>query len=91
MQNVENQGDLKKVEVGDTVKVDVKSYASSKTLWFNALVTLSAIIEVLTQQPWVMSHAVLLVWLGSAVGVINIILRFLTISPVKLDPPVNTG
>lgn len=60
--------------------MDPKPFWESRTFWANALVALSAILLLATQQ-FELSERVL-EWLLFASGVTNILLRFVTSQPI---------
>ncbi len=70
------------MEVGKSVKVEVKSKWASKTLWFNVLYTVSEVLVVLLNAEWVVENPQVVAVLMSIQGVVNLILRFITTQPI---------
>ena len=63
---------------------DGKHPLKSKTLWLNGLTLLITAITAVAASPFVAENPKLVLWLGSVVSGLNIILRLLTTGPIQL-------
>lgn len=57
--------------------------ASSKTLIFNILVAAAAVFTALQGTDLIAAHPQAVAWIGSAIGVVNLGLRWLTVMPLS--------
>ena len=59
----------------------------SSTFWFNFLVTLIAVGELLLNQGWIAANPAAVAAITAIIGIINIVLRFKSKQPVALKNP----
>lgn len=78
MNNLQNR------ESGDTVKVKVKAWWTSKTLWFNVITLALQLVNVLTTSTIFADKVQVLEVLTLIQTVGNILLRFTTTQPLSL-------
>ena len=62
---------------------EVKSPLKSKTVWVNMLVIGGGVLAYVAGHELMVDNTAAVAALGVAVGVINVVLRFVTKSPVK--------
>jgi hypothetical protein len=62
----------------------MKSVFASKTVWFNVLTVLIAVIGTIIDSNFLSPNILKILGLVSAVG--NVILRFLTTQPISFNP-----
>lgn len=65
--------------------MNIKNWYESKTIIFNVATTLLGIVTLLGQNPYIQQNATLNGFVVAAVGVIGIILRFVTTGSVSLS------
>lgn len=56
----------------------------SRTFWANVITTLTGILGVIAGAEWIQSHPTVVAAIVSAIGVLNILLRAITVGPVSL-------
>lgn len=61
-----------------------KSFLASRTFWLNAVTTLIAVVTVISGSEWVKDYPGTATGLLFAVAVLNVILRFLTDTPISV-------
>lgn len=59
-----------------------KAWYLSRTLWLNLIGTVIAVLMAVLNQDWIADHPQLSAGIGSILGVLNILLRFLTSQPI---------
>lgn len=65
------------------VIVKAKSIFSSRTAWLGAVTTAIAIVTALQSQPWVADYPRVAAGCVAAIGVLTVVLRYLTASPIE--------
>jgi hypothetical protein len=63
-----------------------KSPLASKTVWLNALTLVAAVGLALLGTDLVKNHPQAVAWIGAAVAVANVVLRFVTSVPIEAKP-----
>ncbi|MEZ6097236.1 MAG: hypothetical protein R3C03_23935 [Pirellulaceae bacterium] len=66
------------------IRTQAKSLFESKTFWFNAATFIIAIIGLLMEQEWIKNNTQIVMYLGMASSIINVIIRSITNQPIKL-------
>lgn len=69
-------------EVSDPV--EIKSIFASKTFWLNAITTAVTVTGALLDLPYVKANPQVVLYLGAAVSILNILARIITVGPVAL-------
>lgn len=64
--------------------MESKQFWQSKTLWLNTFTVLVAILMLVQARPWVATLPLLEESLLLVVGILNILLRFVTSQPVRV-------
>lgn len=62
----------------------VKAVWQSKTMWVNAITTIVALLSTLMGQEFVSAHPSMVSALVMVIGILNVILRWVTDKPVTL-------
>ena len=68
-----------------------KSPWLSKTIWANALTILTSVLLLVAGNDFVQSYPKAVSFLLLLVGIINVVLRFITGEPIKFEPPQIRG
>lgn len=63
---------------------ETKSLLQSKTFWANLIVTVIAVFTALANQEWVKANPGLSAGIVAAVGILNIVLRYVTVLPIAM-------
>lgn len=63
--------------------VTTKSILASRTFWVNAATTAVAVLTVVAGQQWVAEYPKITAAIVGAIGVLNIVLRYITVSPIE--------
>jgi len=64
--------------------MDPKPFFKSRTFWLNAATLVVAILTALSNQELILEHPDAALWIAAAVAVGNVVLRFVTDTPIKL-------
>ena len=59
-----------------------KAWWQSKTIWVNAITLLIGVVSFLAGQEFIADHPQIATWFAMVLGLLNIVLRFLTNQPV---------
>lgn len=63
--------------------MDGKPFYQSKTVLFNVLTFVIALIALLLDQSWIQQNPQIVLYLGLAQSIVNVILRSLTRQPMR--------
>lgn len=63
--------------------VKAKSIFASRLAWTGAITAAVGVITAIQQQPWVVEYPRVAAGLAAAVGVLTIVLRYLTTQPIE--------
>lgn len=64
-----------------------KGFWKSRTFWLNAITLAVAVLVALLGQPLVAEHSLAVMILTAIVAGLNVVLRFLTGTPISVAPP----